>query len=175
VLDVVVDSGKTHSSVLKEFQQDPVRGYITHVDLQEVRLDQPIHAAVTIVLTGEPAGVKEGGVLNQVTTTVNVEALPLEIPEHLELDISGLGIGDSARLAEVKTPDGVTILDDLEETVIASVALPRVEVEEPAEGEAAEGEAAAEGAAEGAEAPEAEAAESDAATDDGDAAGTTEG
>ena len=48
MLDVVVDSGKTHSSVLKEFQTDPVRGYITHVDLQEVRLDQPIHATVPV-------------------------------------------------------------------------------------------------------------------------------
>jgi large subunit ribosomal protein L25 len=168
VLDVVVDSGKTHSSVLKEYQQDPVRGYITHVDLQEVRLDQPIHAAVSIVLDGDPVGVREGGVLNQVTTSVNVEALPLEIPEHLELDVSGLAIGDSIRLSEVKVPDGVTILDDLEETVIASVAMPRAEVEEePAEGEEApEGEAAA---AEGEEA-----AESDAATDDGEAAGTVE-
>jgi large subunit ribosomal protein L25 len=160
VLDVVVDSGKTHSSVLKEFQKDPVRGYITHVDLQEVRLDQPIQASVSLVLTGEPAGVKEGGVLNQVTTSVNIEALPLEIPEHLELDISDLGIGDSARLSQVKTPEGVTILDDLEETVVASVAQPRAEEEpettegsegaevpegeEGADGETAEGEPAAE-------------------------------
>ena len=171
VLDVVVDSGKTHSSVLKEFQQDPVRGYITHVDLQEVRLDQPIHAAVTLVLTGEPAGVKEGGVLNQVTTTVNVEALPLEIPEHLELDVSALGIGDSARLSEVKAPDGVTILDDLEETVIASVALPKVEVEEPAEEEGEEGETP-----EGEEGAEGETAEGEpAAEDGGEAAETAEG
>jgi len=169
VLDVVVDSGKTHSSVLKEYQQDPVRGYITHVDLQEVRLDQPISASVSLVLHGEPAGVKEGGVLNQVTTSVNVEALPLEIPEHLELDVSELGIGDSIRLSQVKVPDGVTILDDLEETVIASVALPRAEEEpeteevegeegaegeETAEGETAEGEPAADDGGEAAEPPE---------------------
>jgi large subunit ribosomal protein L25 len=160
VLDVVVDSGKTHSSVLKEYQQDPVRGYITHVDLQEVRLDQPIHATVSLVLSGEPAGVKEGGVLNQVTTTVNIEALPLEVPEHLELDVSGLGIGDSARLAEVNVPDGITILDDLEETVVASVALARAEVEEePVEG--------AEGAAEGEEGAEGETADGEPAAEDG--------
>ena len=163
VLDVVVDSGKTHSSVLKEYQQDPVRGYITHVDLQEVRLDQPIHAVVSLVLSGEPAGVKEGGVLNQVTTTVNIEALPLEVPEHLELDVSGLGIGDSARLAEVKVPEGITILDDLEETVVASVALARAEVEE----EAVEGEEGAEGAAEGEEGAEGETADGEAAAEDG--------
>jgi large subunit ribosomal protein L25 len=148
VLDVVVDDGKAHSSVLKEYQQDPVRGFITHIDLQEVRLDQPIHAAVSVTLVGESAGVKEGGVLTQVTNTVNVEALPLEIPDHLEFDVSGLQIGDSARLAQLHVPEGVTLLDDPEETVIASVAMPRVE-EEPeeavAEGEAVEGEAAAEG------------------------------
>src|SRR4051794_26850679 len=170
VLDIVVDTGKTHSSVLKEYQQDPVRGYITHVDLQEVRLDQPISATVGISLLGEPIGVREGGVLNQVTTTVNIEALPLEVPEHLELDISGLGVGDSIRLAEVKVPDGVTILDDLEETVIASVALPRAEEPEPA----VEGEETPEGVDVPA-AAEDEAADTDAATGDGDAAGTTEG
>jgi large subunit ribosomal protein L25 len=162
VLDVVVDSGKTHSSVLKEYQLDPVRGYITHVDLQEVRLDQPIQASVSLVLTGEPAGVKEGGVLNHVTTSVNIEALPLEIPEHLELDVSDLGIGDSARLAQVKAPEGVTILDDLEETVVASVAQPRAE-EEPETTEAAEGEAAADGE----EGAEGETAEGEPAAEDG--------
>jgi large subunit ribosomal protein L25 len=170
VLDVVVDTGKTHSSVLKEYQQDARRGYITHVDLQEVRLDQPIHASVSVSLVGEPVGVREGGILTQVTNTVNVEALPLEIPEHLELDVSNLGVGESARLADVTVPEGVTLLDDPEETVLASIALPRAEEpEEPVEGaEAPEGEespAAAEG----------EAAETDAATDDGEAAGTVEG
>jgi large subunit ribosomal protein L25 len=167
VLDVVVDEGKTHSSVLKEYQQDPVRGYITHIDLQEVRLDQPIQASVSVTLVGESIGVKEGGILTQVTNTVNIEALPLEIPEHLELDVSSLAIGDSARLSQIKVPEGVTLLDDPEETVLASVAMPRAEEEpEPAEGaEAAEG---AEPAAEG------ETAEADAESGDGEAAESTE-
>jgi len=163
VLDVVVDSGKTHSSVLKEYQQDPVKGYITHVDLQEVRLDQPIHAAVSITLVGDARGVKEGGVLTQAATQVNVEALPLEIPEHLELDVSDLGIGDSARLSQVRVPDGVTILDDVDETVVASVAAPRAE-EAPEEAE--EGAEAAEG--------EEPAAEAEAESAGGEAAGTVE-
>ncbi len=151
VLDVVVEGGDPHSSVLKEYQQDKIRGYITHVDLQEVRLDQPIRAAVSVALIGEAAGVKEGGVLTQVTNTVNVEALPLEMPDHLEFDVSDLAIGDTARLSQLHVPDGVTVLDDLEETVIASVAMPRVEEEpepeeeELAEGEEAEGEEAEEG------------------------------
>jgi len=144
VLDVVVDDGATHASVLKDYQRHPVRGTITHVDLQEVRLDQPIQTAVTVTLVGEPAGVKEGGVLNQVTNEVNVEALPLEVPQHLEADVSGLGIGDALRLSQIEVPEGVKLLDDPDETVIASVQLAREEpVEEPEEGaeEAEEGEA----------------------------------
>jgi large subunit ribosomal protein L25 len=171
VLDVVVDDGKIHSSVLKEYQQHPVKGLIMHVDLQEVRLDQPIHATVPLHIHGEPVGVKEGGVLSQVTTEVNVEALPMEVPEHLEADVSEMAIGDTLRLSALTPPEGVTLLDDLEETVIATVTQQmREEEPEPVEGE--EGEAAAEG--DGA-AAEGETAEGDAATGGDGEPGTTEG
>ena len=100
VLDVAVDSGREHSAILKDYQRDKVRGTITHIDLQEVRLDQPIQTAVVVTLVGEPVGVKEGGVLTQVANEVNVEALPLEVPQHIEVDVSELRIGDSLRLAE---------------------------------------------------------------------------
>jgi large subunit ribosomal protein L25 len=142
VLDVAVDSGSEHSAILKDYQRDKVRGTITHIDLQEVRLDQPIQTAVVITLVGDPAGVKEGGVLAQVANEINVEALPLEVPQHIEVDVSALGIGDSLRLSEIEVPAGVTFLDDPEETVLASVTQPtRVEEPEEAEGEeAAEGE-----------------------------------
>jgi large subunit ribosomal protein L25 len=145
VLDVEVGEGKSHASVLKEYQLHPVRGTITHVDLQEVRLDQPIHATVPLHLVGEATGAKEGGVLTQIVTELNVEALPLEVPASLEYDVSELRIGDSAHLSQVTLPEGVTLLDDAE-AVFASVAQPtREEVPEPvegAEGEVAEGEAA---------------------------------
>jgi len=150
VLDVVVDGGQSHASVLKEFQRDAVRGTITHVDLQEVRLDQTIHATVPLQLVGEAVGTKEGGVLTQAVIELNVEALPLEVPAALEFDISGLHIGDSAHLSDVVLPQGVTLLDD-GETVFASVAQP---TREAAPEEAAEGE---EGAEPTAEAPAAEA------------------
>src|SRR3954464_11236451 len=113
ILDVVLEGQKTtHASILKDYQQDPLRGHISHVDLQEVRLDQPIHATVAVQLIGDPAGAKEGGVLSQVQRELNVEALPMEIPEHLELDVSGMGIGDALRLADLPALDGVTYLDD---------------------------------------------------------------
>src|SRR5438067_245101 len=98
ILDVVLEGQTTpHHAVLKEYQQDPIRGRLTHVDFHEVRLDRPIQASVAVQLVGEPAGVDEGGVLSQVTREVNVEALPMEIPEHLELDVSGMAIGESRR------------------------------------------------------------------------------
>jgi len=154
VLDVVVEGGNTHSSVLKEYQLDRVRGTVTHVDLQEVRLDQPIHATVPLHLTGESVGAKEGGVLNQVLTELNVEALPMEVPASLDFDISGLHLGESAHLSQVALPGGVTLLDD-GETVFVTVTQPTREVEPEAE-EGAEGEEGVEGEAAEGEEPTAE-------------------
>ena len=153
ILDVQIDgTGASHASVVKDYQQDVVRGGITHIDLHEVRLDQPIHSTVALHLVGEAAGSKEGGVLSQSVNELNVEALPLEIPPAIEVDVSELHIGDSLRVADITAPDGVTLLDD-PDTAIASVTLP-TRVEEPEEAleegaEGAEGEASAEEQPEG--------------------------
>jgi large subunit ribosomal protein L25 len=172
VLDVVVDDGKTHASVLKEYQLDRVRGTVTHVDLQEVRLDQPIHATVTLHLIGEAAGAKLGGILTHVVSELNVEALPMEVPATLEFDVSELQIGDSAHLSQVTLPEGVTLLDD-GEAVFVAVGQPSLG-EEALEDQGAGGEEQADaGAAGSAEA----AAEGDAGAASGDAGepGTVEG
>jgi large subunit ribosomal protein L25 len=170
ILDVVVDGQETaRPSVLKDYQQHVPSGRLSHIDLHEVRLDQPIQTQVSVTLVGEPAGVKEGGVLSQVSREINVEALPMEIPDHLELDVSGMGIGDTLRLADLPAQEGVTYLDDPEETVLASVQVPAVIVEpEPEEEELEEGEEAAE-LEEGEEAPEGE--EGAEPTAEGEAAG----
>jgi large subunit ribosomal protein L25 len=155
ILDVVVTGiDSTHPSILKDYQQDPLRGKLVHVDLQEVRLDRPISATVTVVLTGgdDAPGVREGGALSQVAREVNVEALPMEVPEHIELDVSGMAMGDSMRLSDLPPREGVTFLDD-PDTVLATVTIPMREEPEPeeavAEGEEAEGEERPEAAAEG--------------------------
>lgn len=165
ILDVVLDGQKTtHASILKDYQQDVITGRIAHIDLQEVRLDEPIQAQVVIELVGESQGTKEGGVLSQVSREINVEALPLEVPERIEVDVSAMNIGDTLRLADVAQQEGVTFLDDPEETVLATVTVPtqiiepEPEEEELEEGEElAEGEEAPEGAAEGEAEPEADA------------------
>jgi large subunit ribosomal protein L25 len=159
ILDVVLEGEKPRASILKDYQRDPVRGVLSHIDLMEVRLDRPIQASVAIELVGEPVGVREGGVLSQVTREINVEALPMEVPERLELDVSGMAINDTLRLVDLPPREGVTYLDDPEETVLANVTPPTVVVEpeveeeeeaaEAVEGEAPEGEAAEAPAAEG--------------------------
>ena len=148
IVDVVIEGHKTpHHAVLKDYQQHPVRGTITHVDFHEVRLDQPIQATVAVQLVGEAPGAKVGGVVQQVARELHVEALPASIPERIEVDVSALELGDSLRLSEVAAVAGVTFLDP-EETVIANCSSPRglTEAEEAAD-EAVAAEAAAESAA----------------------------
>ena len=172
ILDVTLVGQKTsHASILKDFQVDPIRGRITHFDLHEVRLDQPITAQVAIELVGESPGVKVGGVLSALVREVSVEALPLEMPDRVELDISGAEIGATLRVADVVAPEGAKLLDD-PDTVVVTVAAPRVEVEEEVpEEELAEGEEVPEGEERAAEAEGAEAA----TADEGEPASTDEG
>jgi large subunit ribosomal protein L25 len=159
VLDVGLD-GKSTSAILKDTQLDPVRGDILHVDLLRVDLNKPIESPVALHLIGieDAPGVKEGGILEQVTRELTVEALPNDIPEYIEHDVSHMEMLGTELLSAVKAPAGVTFKDDLEETVIASVSPPRVE-EEPEEieeetGVVGEGEGEAEGEAEDAGADE---------------------
>jgi large subunit ribosomal protein L25 len=150
ILDVVVEGdGKAdpRPAILKDYQQDVLSGRVSHIDLHQVRLDRPIQASVVVQLVGESVGAKEGGVLSQVSREINVEALPMEIPEHIEADVTPMQIGDTLRLADLPALPGVTFLDDPEETVLATVTAPSVfeepEPEEPEEGvELPEGEEA---------------------------------
>ena len=133
MLDVAID-GKSTSAVLKDSELHPVRGDVMHVDLLRVDLNKPIQSPVPLHLHGaeESPGVKEGGILEQVTREVTVEALPNDIPEELVHDVSHMEMLGTELLSAVAVPDGVTIVDDLDETVIATITPPRVE-EEPEE------------------------------------------
>jgi large subunit ribosomal protein L25 len=155
VLDLSVDGGKAAPVVLKEAQRHPVRGETIHVDLLRVRLDEAISAVVPLELlnTDDAPGVKEGGVLEQITREVNVEALPTAIPESIVHEVGEMQIGETILLSAIAVPEGVTLLDDPEETVVATLSPPKLqsEVEEEIESET---EVVGEGAAEGEEADE---------------------
>ena len=132
VLDLSIDGEKATPVVLKEAQRDPVRGDTVHIDLLRVRLDEAINAVVPLELTGaeDAPGVKEGGVLEQITRELNVEALPTAIPESIVHAIGEMQIGDTIGLAAVAMPDGVELLDDIEDTVVATLSPPKLQVEE---------------------------------------------
>ncbi len=156
ILDVVLEGQqKAHHAVVKDYQLDPTRARLLHIDLHEVRLDQAIQTNVVIEVVGESAGQKEGGVLSQINREVRVEALPMEVPDHLELDVTGMVIGDSMRVSDLRVPEGVKLLDD-PEMVLVTVSPPtKIEEPEPEEVEGEEAEEGIEGEAPEGEAPEA--------------------
>jgi large subunit ribosomal protein L25 len=162
VLDLSID-GANSPVVVKELARHPVSGDTLHVDLLRVRLDQAIQATVVLELIGadDAPGIKEGGVLEHVTRELTVEALPTDIPDAIQHDVSELQVGDTVTLDAITAPASVTLVDD-PEIVVATVTPPRLQVEEEpgieeetavvGEGEAApaaEAEAEAEPAGEG--------------------------
>jgi len=130
VLDLSID-GTSSPVVVKELARHPVSGDTMHVDLLRVRLDRAIQATVVVELIGadDAPGVKEGGVLEQVTRELTVEALPTDIPDSIKHDVSELQVGDTVTLEAITAPASVTLVDD-PETVIATVTPPRLQVEE---------------------------------------------
>ena len=154
VITLTLD-GNEMPVVLKEHQRHPVTGTTMHIDLLRVDLKQKIHAVVVLELTGveDAPGVKAGGVLEQVTRELNIDALPASIPDTIVHDVSTLEIGDTVALDAVTVPEGVELLDDLE-TVIVTLTPPRLSVEPTDELETetevvGEGEGGAEGEASG--------------------------
>jgi large subunit ribosomal protein L25 len=138
VLDLTLDGEQPTPVVLKEAQRHPVRGETIHVDLLRVNLDEAINAVVPVELTGvdDAPGVKEGGVLEQITRELNVQALPTAIPESIVHDVGEMQIGETIALAALQAPEGVTLLDDLDETVLATLSPPRLQSEAEEEIEA---------------------------------------
>jgi large subunit ribosomal protein L25 len=161
ILQVSIDGAAGMPVLVKDVQRHPVRGEAVHVDFLRVNMNETIHTTVVVELVGgdHAPGVVAGGVLSQETREVNIEALPGDIPESIEHDVSSMEINDTLTLDQITLPEGVTLLDDLE-TVIASVTPPTLEpVDEEIETETAlvgeDGEPAAEGEGDaGGDAPE---------------------
>jgi len=156
VISLTVEGAAETPVVLKDQQRHPVTGHTLHVDLLRVDLRQRIAATVVLELIGadDAPGVKAGGVLEQVARELNIEALPTEIPDAIQHDVSSGEIGDTITLAAVTAPTGVLLLDD-PETVVATITPPRLSVE-PSEEIETETEVVGEGGAEGEAAAEGE-------------------
>lgn len=163
LVDLKVD-GDEYLTMPREVQRDIVKGTLLHVDFIQIDRKKPIQVNVPIHLTGEAAGQKEGGVVEHQLWEVQVEVLPLEVPESIEVDISALEMNESLHVSDVSVPQHVNVLTSPDETVVTIIPPPVIELPEPEveeellegeEGELVEGEEAeaAEGEAEGEEAP----------------------
>ena len=147
LIGLSVDGGSASQVLVKDYQVDPVSNELLHVDFYQPRLDRPITVSVPVALSGEAAGVKQqGGLVDFVQRDVQVECLPTEIPEHLEVDISALMIGQGVRLRELLEGVSWKPVSD-PDTLLVHVVAPKVEAEaeeaEEEEEEAAAADAAA--------------------------------
>ena len=143
LISLQLDAGQEHDCIIKDVQFDPVTDRVIHFDLLGLTSGETFQLEVPIQFIGTPVGIKEGGVLHQFLHKLEVECLPKDIPQHLEVNIQDLAIGDSIHIKDVKF-ENIEILND-EDTVIVSVTHPKVEAEPVAvEEEAIEGEESAE-------------------------------
>ncbi len=146
LLELVFDGKDSKKGIIRDIQFDPVKGKPIHLDVMGIRMGEKLKVTVAISLIGTPEGVKtHGGVLQQTLRDVEVECLPSNIPEYIELDVSELDINQSLNISDIEVDDDLIIQAD-ESTVVATVSPPRiledVEAEEDEEGleEAAEPE-----------------------------------
>ena len=144
VLNLVIQiNGETTTrpAMIKELQTHPVSRNLIHIDFYEIKMDQKITAKIPVVTTGIAKGVELGGILQIIRRELEVECLPLEVPESIETDISDLDIGDSIHVGKIRLEGGIEFLEDDNYTVV-TVLSPKLEEEEPEEEEEAEEEEA---------------------------------
>lgn len=142
LIDIQIGSKKKRKAIIKEVQTEPVRQSLVHVDVMGVQLKEKLNIEVPVHILGEAIGVKQqGGILHQYFRELEVICLPLDIPDHIDIDVSNLNLGDSISIKDLSVPN-VEIVGDPQQHVI-SVMAPTVVKEKPAEEVA---EAAAEAA-----------------------------
>jgi large subunit ribosomal protein L25 len=138
VIEVTVD-GHTSKTLIREIQRHPIKRQILHVDFQALVAGEKVTVSIPIVLIGIPEGVRlEGAVLDQTLRELEIEVDPSNIPDHVELDVNNMVIGDSLHVSDIKLPEGVEVQND-PETSVAVVAAPRAVIEEAPAAEAVEG------------------------------------
>lgn len=112
-------SGQERHAILRDLQRDPVSRMVIHLDFQRIEMNQKVHVSVPIELIGTAVGVKtEGGLVEFTTREIRIECLPADIPKHLEVDISGLHVGQHIEARELQLPKGVTLNDEPDKVIV---------------------------------------------------------
>ncbi len=133
IIDLTID-GEEETVMIKDFQKDVIKDKLIHVDFQQISMDETISITVPIKLIGDAPGVREGGVLQQLMREVDIEVLPTNIPDEIELDISELTLSDSLEVGDLEVPEEVKLINSLEDVIVTVVA-PSEEIEEEEEEE----------------------------------------
>jgi large subunit ribosomal protein L25 len=115
--------------MIADVQSNPISRILLNVDLHAISLTERVHANVPVILRGEPIGLKHGGVVERMYSEISVSALPTDIPDHFEVDISGLGIGDAIHVSDLPMPEGAQALLSLDEAIVR-LASPTKAIEE---------------------------------------------
>ena len=140
ILTITTDKGDEHQVVIKDLQRHPAKGFPMHADFQRIVKGQKINMNIPVHFSGreEAPGTKAGGILSTLVTEIEIVCLPSQLPEYLEVDVSGMEIGDLFRLSDINLPEGVIIFDldmeDAHDRTIVNMQPPTVEeVDEDAE------------------------------------------
>src|SRR5436190_18366875 len=145
ILDLDFGDGAKTSAILKSWQIDPVREHFLHADFYRIAMDVAIRVTVPIMARGEARGVKvDGGILEIIMRTVQVECLPGDIPERIEVDVTDLGIHDALRVSDLPPNAKLKVLDDADQVIVHVISV-KEEAAPAAAAAPAEGEAAAAG------------------------------
>ncbi|WP_028973954.1 50S ribosomal protein L25 [Spirochaeta cellobiosiphila] len=118
---IITLQGKEEKTVLvKDYQEDVLKGVITHLDFYEIQKGKKLNTHVSIHVTGNPVGVREGGLLDHALHEIEIECLPKDLPEQISINIEGLNIGDAVHVSDIAIPEGVKILTN-SDSVVASI------------------------------------------------------
>lgn len=142
IVELQFGDGKTITTVVHEFQKNSIRDTYTHVDFLSISLDETLTSRIPIRPVGTPIGLKEGGVLEHSLYELEVEALPLDIPDYLDVDVSELGLKHSIHVSDLQLGDKIKVLTN-EAATVFSVVAPAIEEAPPAPEETAVAEGAA--------------------------------
>ena len=130
---------KKHDVLVKDYQEDTIRGFITHIDFYEIEKGKALRTNIPVHIEGVPVGVREGGLMEELLHEVEVECLPADIPESFVVDVNEMNIGDTIHIGDLEVPKGVKVLSQEEQVIVTVTSQKEATTEE----EGAEEEAAA--------------------------------
>ncbi len=129
----IIPGGEKKTVVIKEIQKHPIKGNVLHVDFHHISLEEKIRTHVPILLVGEEDIARKGGIVQHQLRSIEVECLPMDIPDTVTGDISGLDLGQQLRVEDLPIPEGARVLDEPDEVVVSILAPRRLEEEEEKE------------------------------------------